>query len=208
MDTPEYEFEFEHAGRKWAASVYRDDDQPKPWERSDGHGVVLYLPRAGDALPKGARRMAPNSAYYYDQNATELVAQRDCWGLCAEDKAKLAKKLGRQLTDADVLAAAVESDYRFLSGWVKNYWHYVGVAVQGLALDGTRLGRTYDCALWGIESNAKDYIKEVAIELADQWLHSADPVEKLRAFTKAEDKKLPVLDLARLVYERVQEAQK
>ncbi len=64
-------------------------------------------------------------------------------------------------------AAAAMSDFNRLDRWARGLWEYVGVIVTLCDEDGEPIdGMT--ASLWGIESDADDYLDEVARELADE----------------------------------------
>lgn len=66
-------------------------------------------------------------------------------------------------------AAAARSDFDRLRGWCNDSWHYVGVVVT-CSRNGVELG---SASLWGIESDARDYLQEVAHDLRDEALEEA-----------------------------------
>jgi hypothetical protein len=61
-------------------------------------------------------------------------------------------------------AAAARADYERLRQWCDDQWCYVGVIVTRLDRHGNKL-RHLQASLWGIESDAGDYLEEVAREL-------------------------------------------
>jgi hypothetical protein len=69
------------------------------------------------------------------------------------------------MTPRQYAAAAARADYENLRQWCADQWQYIGVIVR-------RAGDCQCCgkseSLWGIESNAGDYIEETAHELADE----------------------------------------
>lgn len=66
-------------------------------------------------------------------------------------------------------AAAAEADFARLKAWCEDDWYYVGVIVTA-SREGIELG---SASLWGIESDAEDYLVEVANELAEQAVEEA-----------------------------------
>jgi hypothetical protein len=56
----------------------------------------------------------------------------------------------------------------YLRSWCSNEWHYCGIEVFPLTEDGDEL-RSKSVSLWGIESNATDYHKEVIQELLSEF---------------------------------------
>jgi hypothetical protein len=63
-------------------------------------------------------------------------------------------------------AAAAMADFERLRGWCNDEWHWCGVVVT-LNTGGTE----HEASLWGIESDADDYIEEVISDLMHQCLH-------------------------------------
>ena len=82
----------------------------------------------------------------------------------------------KPLTTGEIRAEAVRLDFEFLRGWCTDKWHYCGVAVRAVDADGEPMGDEFEHALWGIESNDSDGIREVAEELAGQFPPLADIV--------------------------------
>lgn len=146
-----------------------DESTDAPWDMADGHGPVsdwrlLDTKRAGERVlckDRGQR------ARFYDYEEAMKIAKRDGWGLSDEEKAKLASKLGREPTKGEIAARAVEKDFEFLRAWCNDEWHYIGVVVTLLDIDGDPI-EEQSASLWGIESNAGAYLDEVAKELAEE----------------------------------------
>lgn len=70
------------------------------------------------------------------------------------------------MTPRAYAAGAAMRDFERLRDWCNDGWHYVGVVVELLDLNGKPTGR--DASLWGIESDAGDYFEEVAREIAGE----------------------------------------
>lgn len=161
---------FEHKGRTFRVEFPYDDDAGAPWDREDGHGPVsgfrYHAPGQGSKPPKapGERILYWGRGAYRTYGFAEAmrIAKRDGWGLSDADTAALAKKLKRTPTRGDIVAEAVERDFEYLRRWCTDQWSYVGVVVR-LADEPTRSE-----SLWGIESDAYDYLEETAHELAEQ----------------------------------------
>lgn len=66
-------------------------------------------------------------------------------------------------------AAAARADYEFLRAWCNDEWSYCGVIVTAYR-NRIELGRA---SLWGIESNAGEYLRDVANELLEEALEEA-----------------------------------
>lgn len=168
---------FERNGRTFRFRAKYDQDIGPPWKEHDGHGVVSkhrhHSFGIGTKPPKrpGERILYWERGTYrtYDVQATMEIAKRDGWGLGDEDKAKLAEKLGREPTKGEIVAEAVEQDFRYLQGWCTDEWCWIGIIVEEVNSGEER-------SLWGIESDAYDYHREVANELADEINHHLDDI--------------------------------
>jgi hypothetical protein len=140
-------------GTTLVVEYHYDDDSGKPWKDSDGHGVVSEWTRR-DKKP-GERVLHENrgARLYYDVQQTMAIALRDGWGVAGQTFA----------TKRQQAAAAVEVDFQYLRRWCQGDWFYIGIVV-----------RTEDDevshSLWGIESDATEYHKEIVEELAAQCL--------------------------------------
>ena len=162
-------FTFAHNGREFIAGIYVDDDVTPPWDREDCHGPVSEWRSKGEKRPGEVPLNSDRySARFYDGAEATRIAKRDKWGIGDDERAALAAKLGREPTRGEVTAAAVRRDFEYLHGWCNDEWHYCGVAVRALNADGAPIGEEFEHARWGIESNADDYLREVARNLADQ----------------------------------------
>lgn len=159
-------FTFECDGEQFRADLVSDYDADAPWDREDGHGPVSDWTRR-DKVP-GERELCENrgNKRYYDFQGAIAIAKRDGWGLNDADAAALQKRLGRAATVGDIRAEAVERDFKRLRDWCDNRWAYCGVVVRRLDCDGEPMEERE--SLWGIESDCREYIEEVARELAAQ----------------------------------------
>lgn len=162
----------EKGNRIYRVNFELDDTDESPWERGDGYGIV----RKSNDGPQGFKtpgerpmNRAGNREYqyWYDWAKTMRLAKSDGWGLTDEKKAELAKRIGREPTKGEIIAEAVRLDFEFLSGWVNDQWHYIGVIVTDIT-DDEDAETEYTYALWGIEDCCEDYMEEVAHELVDQ----------------------------------------
>ena len=146
----------------------QDTDHGAPWEACDGHGPVSEW-TSRDKLPG---ELVLNSdgrqCRYYDYAEACRIARRDGW-----DAPPYKTGTARQRA-----ARAARADFEYLRAWCSDEWTYMGVIVELLDDDGEAVD---SASLWGIESDAGEYLDEVAAELVDE-LTSAAP-EKLR--TKA-----------------------
>lgn len=159
------DFTLEVEGLTFGVEVRRDDTIGAPWEEHDCHGPVSEW-RHGREKSAGERVLCQDRGSYrfYDVRGALARAKREGWGLAPNALAALAKSLGRSPTIGEVRARAVESDFQHLRAWCEDRWYWVGVIVTLLDMDGnpTPLGDS----LWGIESNATNYIREVAEDCA------------------------------------------
>jgi hypothetical protein len=167
---------FEHEGFTFRVNVMQDYNYDPPWEREEGHGPVSewrsyrYSGRP-DKCPGEVILVSEHfSARFYDFAETTRIAKRDGWGLGEEEMRKLEKELGRKPTRKQIVRRAVENDYEYLRRWCNDQWKYIGVVVTHIPDDAEPddVETDYMHALWGIESDSYDCIKEVAHELADE----------------------------------------
>ena len=152
--------EFNHSGCRFVATIVHDADCGNPWENSDCHGPVSEW-TSRDKYP-GERILNSDRGMnrYYNVRSAMHIAKRDCWGVANDEG----------MTPRQRAAAAVEADFAYLRGWCLSDWHYVGVCVQMIDAHGNPMGEQFEHALWGIESFDRDYINEVADDLAEQIL--------------------------------------
>lgn len=73
------------------------------------------------------------------------------------------------MSSREYAAKAAKADFEYLKAWCDDQWCYVGVVVTA-SREGVELG---SASLWGIESNAGDYLLDVANELAPEALEEA-----------------------------------
>jgi hypothetical protein len=144
-------------GYRFGVYTAPDQDHGAPWEEFDGHGVISEWTRRSKQPGERVLCEDRGSFRYYDLRASMALARRDNWG-CGD-----ASHAHR--TDGERAACAVEQDYRYLRGWCRDDWDYVGVIVRLLDDD-----REESESVWGIESNSGDYLREVAGELVGEIL--------------------------------------
>lgn len=139
---------FEHNGRTFRVYFPYDAEHGAPWKECDGHGPVSEWTRR-DKLP-GERILATHRGMllYYDVAEAIRIAKRDGWN--AEPYVG---------TRGEAAARAVEVDFHYLRRWCNDEWHYVGVVV-------THPGTGKRQSIWGIESDAYDYLASTAHDLA------------------------------------------
>lgn len=173
--------------REFTVSIEPDNDHGAPWDEECGHGDVSEW-TTRSKLPGELVLSSDHSSYrYYDFAGACRIARRDGWGFLPSplktralpdgnfearsgslaavsddvNKAIRALYAAHRATfpsDRAYAAAAAMADYDRLRGWCDDQWCYVGVIVTD---DETGESES----LWGIESDADDYLHEVAAEL-------------------------------------------
>lgn len=137
-----------------------DGDFGKPWENSDGHGVVSNW-TTRDKLPgelvlnsdRGSKR-------FYDFAGACATALADGWDCAPLNDGTESKR--------QQAAKAARSDYEYLREWCNNEWHYVGVIVTLLDDEGNETEVTD--SMWGVEDR-DGYNETTAREIADELAH-------------------------------------
>lgn len=169
--TSSYALDGEEAERKgftFRASIQHDDDAGTPWDNSDGHGPVTGWERRAklpgelvlcDDNPSGLR--SNTARRFYDYQEACRIALRDGWNAAPYD---VEGETPRQRA-----AKAARADYEFLRGWCNNEWSYIGIIVTAFR-NGIELG---SASVWGIESNAGEYLRDTANELLEEAIGEA-----------------------------------
>lgn len=162
------------AGYYLHVKIKNDDCSDAPWDRDSGHGDVRHE-WCSYGTPKLARgetilHSERGDHWIYNQGAAFVIAWRDGWGLSPDSLAKLTRALGKKPTRSQIRAEAVRQDMAFLRGYLSDDWSYIGVCVTLYDAADTEISSD---SLWGIESNAGDYLLEVAAECADNCMHAA-----------------------------------
>lgn len=141
------------------AELVRDHDTTPPWEREDGHGPVSEW-TSRDKQP-GERVLCSDrgNKRFYDFAGAVVIAKRDGWDSEPYGTGTRGQKAAR----------AVERDFERLRRWCNDQWNYVGVVVT-VSREKVELG---SASLWGIESDAGDYLTETALELLPDALAEA-----------------------------------
>lgn len=160
--------EAERDGFTFAARIEHDDMHGAPWEECDGHGPVTDWERRGklpgelvlcDDNPSGLR--GNTARRFYDFQDACRIALRDGWNAAPY---AIEGETARQRA-----ARAARADYEYLRAWCNDDWSYCGVIVTA-SRNGVELA---SASLWGIESNAGDYLRDVANELLEDALGQA-----------------------------------
>lgn len=157
----------EHKGLTFRVDTMPDECSDFPWDREDGHGPVRQTrnredKRAGERVLVNDR----HAFWLYNEQEAMRIAKRDGWGISTEDRSRFLANTGREPTPNEVALAAVQADFQRLRGFLEGDWCYVGLVVTLLDVDGEPTGETE--SLWGIESDAGEYLDETARELAGE----------------------------------------
>jgi hypothetical protein len=161
---------FEHNGNRFMCRIESDDAQGPPWDSEDGHGPVSdWTTRAKRPGEITLVVDHPHKRYYDFQEAVK-IAKRDGWD---------AEPYSDTETSGQRAAKAAMADYNRMRQWCSDYWGYVGLIVCLVDDDDDPIDDT-NASLWGIESDAGDYLDEAARELADECAANLIPA-KMRA---------------------------
>lgn len=159
MGTAYETFEKELGGMKFRVDFCYDEDMGEPWKEHDGHGIVSEWTTRSKAPGERVLCKDRDSRRYYDVQATMEKAEKEGWGIeNPEGKTK-----------GQILAEAVDRDFKYLKGWCNDEWHWTTVRVRLLDVDGNPTNEWETCG--GIESSDEKYLKEVAGELAAEIAH-------------------------------------
>ena len=148
-------FTFTHNGRSFTAELHYDENHGAPWEEEDGHGPVsdweLRNKRPGEVIiaeSEGFKR-------FYDFAEACRIARKDGWDVYPY----------RTGTKRQIAARAARADMERMKAWCNDEWCYMGVIVR-------EKGACRCCgereSLWGLESDFRDELKQVAQELAEE----------------------------------------
>ena len=151
-------------------TLNRDDDMGPPWEEHDGHGPVSEW-TSRDKRP-GERVLSshwhgdnPSRRYYDVEEATE-IAKRDGWGIHPDSVDDYDS-----LTRGQIVAKAVENDFKFLKGWCNDEWYWIwyGLVVEdedGEEIHESSLGGIDD---WGyaVEEALSEAVSEIDSHLEE-----------------------------------------
>lgn len=149
-------------GLTFTFRMERDDFGGTPWDNEDGHGDVTGWEtrdkRPGEMVL--AEDWRGRAKRFYDFAGAVKRARAEGWNakpydIPGETKGQRAHK-------------AAMADFNRLRDWCLDRWGYVGVIVTCDDLPGNPSE-----SLWGIESDAGEYLAEVAEELAREIIHQA-----------------------------------
>jgi hypothetical protein len=168
--------------RRYRLNLEDDADAPAPWDNEDGHGPVSGWERRSKRPGEMILNSDRGSHRFYDFQEAIKIARRDDWNSC-----NVATK---DATKGQLRTDAVYADFERLRAWCRDEWRYVGVIVTPLSDNPEQDDETptdYAYAVWGIESDCSDYIKETALELAGEHARAAATEEQEAAYWAARD---------------------
>lgn len=181
----------EYNGLQFSVETHYDDGMGAPWKEHDGHGPVSeWRSNSYSIYPEkrpGERVLCSDrhSYRFYDWQEAMRIAKRDGWGLSDEHRAKLANRLGREPTQGDITAEAVQRDFDYLRRWCNDQWHWCYVQVTLLDAEGDETPEFE--TLGGLDSDSTDYIMECAQELAEQIADRIGSSDTLHIHSTARD---------------------
>jgi hypothetical protein len=152
---------FEHAGNLFRVTFPRDEDHGTPWDEEDGHGPVTGWEsrdkRPGEMILSEDHR--GRAKRFYDFAEAVRIAKAEGWDAPPYKTGTAGERAHR----------AALADFDRLRRWCSDDWCYVGCVVT-LVDDDEEDMPEFSASFWGIESDAGDYLREVAEELADEIL--------------------------------------
>ena len=144
---------FEAEGRTFRVTFPHDDTMGAPWEEHDFHGPVSDWTRRDKKPGEMVLNQDRFSKRFYDFAESVRLARRDGWG-------------GEGRTKGERAHNAAMADFKRLSAWCNDEWSWIGVQIELLDRDGDGTGQT--ASVWGVESDAGDYLEELARELVSE----------------------------------------
>lgn len=142
-------------GKTYRVDYVYDHDTGAPWENSDCHGPVSEWTTRTKKPGERILNSSGQSKRYYDVQQATLDAVT-VWGCSHGENA----------------AEAVEKDFRYLSAWCNDEWHYCGIVVTLLGDGGEETDTS--ASLWGIESDADGYHASVIQDLIGECEHDVN----------------------------------
>lgn len=176
-----------HGAHSFRVNIERDDDLGAPWEEHEGHGPVSEWTtrdkKAGERVLSSDRSIKR----FYDIAAATKTARAE-WSISDAKRTEIEAKLGRAMTNGEIAAHAVESDFEYLKAWCEDRWYWVGVVVTHIGPDDdSDKTPDYGHALWGLESEDDEYIEDCALDLIRQYADELDSEATERAYWEARD---------------------
>lgn len=140
------------AERGFRIRVVSDELTPAPWKHFDTLGEVTEWTH--ERKPAGSRVLNEDrhASRYYDFAGAVRTAR------------------SQGMSGPDAVAVA-EQEFNYLRRWCSDEWCWVGVVVTPLTSDGDPLHSRCE-SLWGIESDAENYIQTVADGMIDYLIQT------------------------------------
>jgi hypothetical protein len=151
---------FDRNGRTFAAKLVADEAHGAPWDEDCGHGPVSEWTTRDKAPGELVLCEDGRSKRYYDFATAVRKAKTEGWNSTPYYPPGVETRGQRA-------AKAALSDFNYLRDWCLDRWCYVGVVVAPVCDCCGEVKEDDAESLWGIESNADNYLSEVAIDLAD-----------------------------------------
>jgi hypothetical protein len=169
-------------GLTFSVVAETDYEAGPPHKENDCYGVVSEWTRQ-DKKP-GERILANDRAshLYYDVPASITKATADGWSPDAETRRAMVERLQREPTRKEVIAEAVERDYRRLRAWYRDEWAYVYIVVTLLDVQGKPTDEREACG--GLESDDESGIEACANDLAAEIAARIGDAKTLTRITK------------------------
>lgn len=157
---------FEMNGATYAAKLERDEDHGAPWDEECGHGDVTGRERREKAPGELILSEDRHAKRFYDFAGAVKRAKAEGWN--AEPYYPPGEETKGQRAHKAALA-----DYNRLRAWCNGDWCYVGVIVAPIRPCCDEVNDDEAQSLWGIESDAGEYLFEVAQDMAEEIASAA-----------------------------------
>jgi len=149
-------------GLTFKVELVPDTDMGPPWEE---HGRARHV-SDWTTRPKrpGEMELCCDRSHkrFYDFRGACQTALKDLW-----DAPPYGEGTARQRA-----ARAAMADCNYLRRWCNDQWWWAGVVVTLLDDDGDETD--YSDSLWGVESDAGEYLEEVAKEVANEIIYQLE----------------------------------
>lgn len=131
----------------------------------DGWGAAPYSLE----IERGKYGLCRANGHWFDDRRNLVAIVSDWHDDVNAAIAQMYAKHRATMTPHEYAARAAESDFQRLRGWCDDSWSYVGVVVTA-SREGVKLATA---SLWGIESDAGEYLVETANDLAAEAIDDA-----------------------------------
>ena len=161
---------FTHRGVRFRLLLNDDDIGRKPWD-DDEHALVSLRFKRDKRPYEIVLSTGRDHNLFFNMRRATIVAFVELWGLSQSDRLKAAawfRTKPDRLTRRQVAAYAAQAYFEFLRRWCRDEWRYIALVIERLDDEGEAVATS--SGLWGIESDAIDYIREVAREQADELI--------------------------------------